>query len=410
MDMDVIVCGAGPAGIAAALAADANGAKTMLIERAGMVGGMATEGMINVFCGDASSALYEEIFEKLVVRIGHRKVYDTEELKAFLLEKLAASGVHPLQHAAVFGAKLADGHIDGVQTLENGGVREHRAGIYIDCTGNGDLAAACGVPYTLGRETDGAMQPVTVYVRIGGIDTAAYRKHVESEGEALQKALTEAGRRGELAPEACALRLIPEKREGYINLNMTNALGIDGTSSEELTCAEWHCRMQIPGILSFIRRNVQGCGNAYVVQTGAYAGIRESRHFRAAYMLHEDDLAEGKIFEDWCVSNAQNAFNVHNMSGAGVDQTGKSCANRYTIPYRSLRAEGVSNLLLAGRNIGGTHMAHSSYRVMPICMAMGQAAGTAAAMAAKEQCAPGEINVAALQKKLTAQGVCAPSA
>ena len=108
------------------------------------------------------------------------------------------------------------------------------------------------------------------------------------------------------------------------------------------------------------------------------------------------------------MANAQNGFNVHNMTGAGSDATGRPCAARYTLPYRSLCAAGVDNLLLAGRCIGGTHMAHSSYRVIPICMAMGQAAGTAAAMAAAAGCGTAGIDVGALQRTLLSRGVTAP--
>ena len=151
-----------------------------------------------------------------------------------------------------------------------------------------------------------------------------------------------------------------------------------------------------------------GCAGAHVVQTGAYAGIRESRHFAADYIVTENDLADGRVFDDWCVANAQNSFNVHNMTGAGGDVTGRSCAARYTLPYRSLCAAGLSNLLLAGRCIGGTHMAHSSYRVIPICMAMGQAAGTAAAMAAAAGCTVSGIDVRRMQSILISRGVTPP--
>ena len=410
MEYDVIVCGAGPAGLAAALEADRQGARTLLIERDGMVGGMATQGMLNVFCGDAPSALYGEIFAKLVRRMAHRKAFDIEELKAFFLDKLAASGVKTLLHAAVLDAQVGGGRVTGLRTLENGGIGSHAGKIYIDCTGNGDLAAACGVPFTLGRETDGAMQPVTVYIRLGGVDAETFLKLERSDLDALQRELTAAGERGEIDPAACALRLIPEKRDGYLNLNMTNATGVDGTDSEALTAAEFRCRGQIPSLLAFIRARVPGCENAYVIQTGAYAGIRESRHFAADYIVTENDLADGRVFDDWCVANAQNSFNVHNMTGAGGDVTGRSCAARYTLPYRSLCAEGFDNLLLAGRCIGGTHMAHSSYRVIPICMAMGQAAGTAAALAAADGCAVSDIDTGRMQSILISRGVTPPGA
>ena len=408
MQYDVIVCGAGPAGLAAALEADLQGARTLLVERDGMVGGMAAGGMLNVFCGDAPSALYGEIFEKLVRRMAHRKAFDNEELKAFFLDKLETSGMETLLHASVLGADVEDGRIRTLRTLENGGPGAYEGKVFIDCTGNGDLAAACGVPFTLGRETDGSMQPVTVYVRLGGIDSETFLQLNAEDRAALQRKLTAAGERGEIDPAACALRLIPEKRDGYMNLNMTNATGVDGTDSRALTAAEFRCRRQIPSLLAFIRANVPGCENAHVIQTGAYAGIRESRHFKADYIVNENDLADGRVFDDWCVANAQNSFNVHNMTGAGGDVTGRSCAARYTLPYRSLCAAGLDNLLLAGRCIGGTHMAHSSYRVIPICMAMGQAAGTAAAMAAAAGCAAAKIDVRALQRTLLSRGVTAP--
>ncbi len=410
---DIIILGAGPAGMAAALAADQNGARVLLAEKQGFVGGMSTEGLLNVFCGDASGALMNEFNEKLIVQVGNKRLrrnYDTEALKEYWLRRLLSSRIELLLHTGFFDAQMRGGEIVSVRLLLKSGLETHSAAVYIDCSGDGDLARACGVPYTLGRSGDGAAQPATLMVRLGGIRTAELTEHAENEADALQALLQEAVHGGRVPAPAGHVILIPEIRDGIVTLNMTNATGVNGTDSRSLTKAELTCRAQVKPLLDFVRAHVRGCENAYVLQTAAYTGARETRHFHGRHILHEDEMRASTIFTDWCVTHAAGGFNIHNMSGSGSDKTAKANPGVYTIPYRSLLPLGVNNLLLAGRCISGTHVAHGSYRHMPVCLATGQAAGTAAALAVQAGLRPAQLDVSALQATLLAQGVKAPDA
>jgi hypothetical protein len=191
---------------------------------------------------------------------------------------------------------------------------------------------------------------------------------------------------------------------------MTNVTSVDGTDMKSLTNAEILARRQIPGIVEFLRRVLPGYENCYVINTGTRIGIRESRRFKGDFLLREDHILSNTIFDDWVVSRADYGFAVHNITGSGSDESGKILYNHkgYTIPYGCFLPVGIENLYLNGRNISGTHLAHSNYRVMPICMAMGQAAGTAAALAVKAGNLTRKVNVTELQRNLLSQGVAPP--
>ncbi|MCI5647816.1 MAG: FAD-dependent oxidoreductase [Fusicatenibacter sp.] len=194
-----------------------------------------------------------------------------------------------------------------------------------------------------------------------------------------------------------------------MTLNMTNAIGIDGTNAEDLTKGYIRCRKQIPQILSFLREHVPGYENCYLIKTGSQLGVRETRHFKGLKTITEEDIRQARVFEDWAVTRAHFNFDVHNITGAGLDETGeqKGFTQRhgYTIPYGCFVPVKIDGLLLAGRIISGTHMAHSNFRVMPICANMGQAVGVAAALCCKKHCQPRELPVRELQQSLRKWGV-----
>ena len=170
--------------------------------------------------------------------------------------------------------------------------------------------------------------------------------------------------------------------------NMTNVTDIDGTSAEDLTKAEIICRKQLKPIVDFLREFAPGYENCYLHSTAPLIGIRETRHFAGEEALTEEDITTARVFENWVVKGAWFNFDVHNITGAGLDKTGAqkhfTQQKGYTIPYGCLIPKNMENLLLSGRNISGTHMAHSNFRAMPICMATGFAAGIAATLSIRE--------------------------
>ena len=248
--------------------------------------------------------------------------------------------------------------------------------------------SSAGAEYVLGRETDGSMQPATLMFKIGGVDMeravfpGSFETTVETEKGELQ-ALAK-----QLLPHPAGhVLLYRSPIPGIVTVNMTNAIRIDGTSAESLTEAEIICRKQIPVIIDFLREYVPGYENCYAVAAASMMGVRETRHFKGLYTLNEWDILKKEVFADWIVRGAEFNFDVHNMTGGSLDKTGVQAhfpANTsYTIPYRCCIPEKIHGLLLAGRNISGTHMAHSNYRVMPICVAMGEGVGVAAALAVR---------------------------
>lgn len=184
---------------------------------------------------------------------------------------------------------------------------------------------------------------------------------------------------------------------------MTNAIEIDGTDAEDLTKATLICRRQMDDIVRYLREFVPGYENCFILSSASLMGIRETRHFKGRYTLNEQDILEAKVFEDYVVKDAYFNFDIHNISGSGLDKTGVqkhfSQEKGYTIPYRCLLPEKKENLLLCGRNISGTHMAHSNFRVMPICVGIGEAAGAAARIALFKSCSL--TDVIELQERLS---------
>ena len=185
---------------------------------------------------------------------------------------------------------------------------------------------------------------------------------------------------------------------------MTNAIDIDGTKAEDLTKATITCRKQMDDIVKYLREFVPGFEKCFVISSASLMGIRETRHFKGKYTLTKQDILEAKVFDDYVVKDAHFNFDVHNITGSGLDVTGVqhkfTQQNGYTIPYGCLLPEKKENLLLCGRNISGTHMAHSNFRVMPICVGIGEAVGTAAALAVSKNCGLYQVSAAEIRTKI----------
>ena len=237
------------------------------------------------------------------------------------------------------------------------------------------------------REEDNKMQPATMMFKVGGVDydravfLGTFEATYETENGELQ-----ALARQHIPHPAGHILNYRSTLPGVVTCNMTNVTGIDGTNAEDLTKATLACRRQLDSIIAYLRKFVPGYEKCFLLSSAALIGIRETRHFKGKYTLTGEDILDARVFEDYVVKDAYFNFDVHNITGAGLDKTGAqkyfAQTKGYTIPYRCLLPAVKQNLLLCGRNISGTHMAHSNFRVMPICVGIGEAAGTAAAMAA----------------------------
>lgn len=406
---DVIVAGSGPSGFAAAVAAARNGAKTLIIEAQSSIGGVSTSGLMSHFTGRVESKLYSEILDR-----AHTKNYfdcadktkiDPELLKITYLEMLREAGVEILLYTLVCGVIKDGNKVKGVITESKSGRTAFLASAVIDGTGDGDVACLAGAEYFLGRENDAKMQPATLMFKVGGVDMTraplppSFETKVETakgELQALAKKI--------LPFPAGHVLLYSSPIPGIVTCNMTNCIDVDGTKAEDLTRAEVVCRMQMEPIVKFLREYVSGFENCYIVSAASLIGVRETRHFKGVKQLNETDIIEARQFDDWVVRDAWFNFDVHNMSGASLDATGVQKEFKqnkgYTIPYGCMVPEKIDGLLLTGRNISGTHMAHSSFRAMPVCVGIGEACGTAAALAVKNGTELRNINHHDIQKLL----------
>ncbi|HEX7715203.1 MAG TPA: FAD-dependent oxidoreductase [Bacillota bacterium] len=418
-DVEVLVVGAGPAGFSAAVNAARNGARTMLLEQSGSVGGVATSGQMSHWTGSTRGGFYEELLERANdfadgrVQFEHcpaRQVINPEKLKTVMLEMLHEAGVMLQLYTFVCEPILEGERITGVVTESKSGREAIKAGIVIDASGDGDIAARAGVPFYKGRESDGKMQPMTLMFKVAGVDTerAVFPGGFEETYQVPAGDLQTLGRRNLPFPAGHVL-LYRTSLPGVVTCNMTNCIDVDGTSVTDLTRADYFCRLQLDRIVDFLHTYVPGFEQCYLISSGAMIGVRETRHFQGEYTLTEQDILNARVFDDWAVTKAHFNFDIHNLSGSGLDETG--CQKKfgqpegYTIPYRSLVPLKIDNLLLAGRNISGTHLAHSNFRVMPICVNMGQAAGTAAALCIQDRLSPRRLDVGKLQERLRMHGV-----
>jgi len=408
-EVDVLVVGGGPAGFSAAVNAARQGARTMLIDQAGSVGGMATVGLMSHWTGNTKGGFYEEILERSK-DCDDPQIINPEKLKTVMLDMLYEAGVILQLYTFACGVIMEDNVIQGVITESKSGREAILAKIIVDASGDGDIAAKAGVPCYKGRETDGKMQPMTLMFKVAGVDMerAVLPGSFETTFEVPAGDLQTLAKR-HLPHPAGHVLLYRSSLPGIITCNMTNCIDVDGTKAEDLTKAEYVCRKQIEPIVNFLRKFVPGFENCYVISSGGIVGVRETRHFEGEYTLTEDDILEARVFDDWAVTKAHFNFDIHNLTGSGLDENGVQKLfpqkKGYTIPYRCFVPKKVDNLLLAGRNISGTHKAHSNFRVMPICANMGQAVGIAAALCVKYSVKPRQLDVSKLQAVLKAQGV-----
>ena len=416
--VDVLVLGAGPAGIGAAVSAARQGASTMLIEQMGDVGGISTSGMMSHWTGNTRGGIYEEILDRSAALADSadygfngspRQIIDPERLKTALLEMLAEAGVDLLLYTFACDPIQEGKQLRGVVIENKSGRQAVFAKIVIDCTGDGDIAARSGATFVKGRETDGSMQPASIMFKVCGVDysRAVFPGKFEDYIDIPAGEIQSLGKANLPFPAGHVL-LYRSSLPGVVTCNMTNCIGVDGTNTRDLVKATMICRGQLAPILDFLHEYVPGYETCYLLSSASLIGVRETRHFKGLQTLTEEDIRASRVFPDWAVTHASFNFDVHNMSGNGLDETGAQdafTATYYTIPYGCLVPETIDGLLLAGRNISGTHMAHANYRVMPICANMGQAAGTAAAICVKENIQPRQLDVKQLQKILLENGV-----
>lgn len=416
--VDVLVIGSGPAGFSAAVNCGRLGLDVMLIEQSGIIGGVAVSGLMSHWTGQTEGPFYEELLAKAASAtkdyhyapgkiLPHTHIIDTEKTELVMIGMLQDAHVKTLLYTFA-SAPIMDGEkVVGCIIENKQGRQVVYARIVIDASGDGDIAAKAGVPFHLGRESDGKMQPVTLMFRVGGVDMehAIFPGEFEDNIQDIQTV----GKKYFKDKNLGHVLLYPGAHPGEVTVNMTNCVGVNPLDAQEISEAEFVCRKQIPEIITFLRKFVPGYSRCYWLETAPILGVRESRHFEGEYTITAEDITSGKVFPDWIVTRAFFNFDIHGLDLPGLDPTGdQSSFNgkpKYTIPLRCFVPKKINGLLLAGRNISGTHVAHSNYRVMPICMNMGQGVAAVCAVALANGVEPRAASIEKVHAILKKQGV-----
>jgi 2-polyprenyl-6-methoxyphenol hydroxylase-like FAD-dependent oxidoreductase len=423
-DVDVLVVGGGPAGVPAAVAAAREGARTLLVESGGALGGTWTLAMQThatyfndgrrVIAGGIAAeivsrlhalAAAEDPAEKLRAKPGGFWVcFDHEAMKGVLDDMVIESGAEMLLHTTCTGVMLDGDAVAGVVTESKSGRQAVRARVTVDCTGDADVVHFAGAPTLKGREHDGRCQPVTVTFLLADVDfdrAVAFCVEDRDRWRALE---AEARRRGELTIPSEMRVGAPTLWPGVTYHNQTRILHVDSTSAEDLTRAEIEGRRQVREAVAFYRRHVPGFERCRLMATGSRVGLRESRRIQGEYTLTADDVLSARRFPDAVARHAY-YIDVHNPDGFGLE--GRSGPDLrppdgrfYEVPYGCLLPRGREQILAAGRCISADREALGSARTTVCCAQLGQAAGLAAALAARSGVTARHVNGADLSRRL----------
>ena len=419
-EVDVLVCGGGPAGFCAAVAAARAGAKALLVEQTNCLGGIATAGGHNHICLFTAWASDQQVvggipFEmaERVVAMGYGHLsgrgsvdFELDGMKLALEQLAAEAGVTLLYHTLFADALVEDGRVIGAAIQNKSGRQAVLARCVIDATGDADVAASAGAPYEMGRPADGACQPATLMFTIGGVDwprVCAFRKG-DYKLTDVWRAAQDAGDMEPFQNQIMGWWFTPT-RPDQVGVNFTHLVGVDCTNAASITAATIEGRRQAFHMIPVFRKYVPGMERCYLVSTAALLGTRESRRIVGQVVLTDDDILRQRPWPD-AVCYGSFFIDVHNCTGPGMDgETFRPEPGfKYPIPYRCMVPRGIANLLVAGRCISVTHRALGSTRVMPQCAALGEAAGAAAALSIQDDCPPSALDVGRLQAHLRRAG------
>jgi hypothetical protein len=438
---DVVVAGAGTAGIVAAIAAARQGAGTLLLERGGFVGGHIasqllehSEGWYDSRGNQIVGGLPQELVDRLIAcgaSPGHvrddtgytrmRVPINHDEFKSIASLMVAEAGVKTLLHSPIVAVMHAGRAPAGLIVENKSGRQAYEAKVVVDCTGDADIACLAGAAFHRQGRADGLTQPVSLLFKIGGIDFNPLLDYVEAHPEDFKLGVEPSALRGQdhvnlwgfgqllaRGHQAGVVSLFRNElhfsgwtRTGEAVVNVTRH-SADGADAEELSAAEVVLRRQVLEFVQFFRAYVPGCSHVFLAGSAACVGVRETRRILGLATLTDQDVMRTRRRPDGI---AQGGFPIdaHDPMGTSMEFSQEVSA-AYDIPYGCLVPQGVRGLLVAGRCISAERRALASARITGTCMAMGQAAGTAAALCAKGSLDPKDLPVVELQRALLGAG------
>ena len=407
---DVLVCGGGPAGTAAALAAARTGVSVQLIEVAGCLGGVWTAGLLTkVLDSENKSGIMAELLNEFstrgsaVAKQSGGTVYDPEIAKLVLEEMCIDAGVKIRLHTRLVGAVTdTSNRLVAILTESKSGREAWQAERFVDCSGDGDLAAHAGCRFDVGSGPQCTCQPMSMLALLTGIDPDKIAPYIRESGSAAKSRLLKIMEDNGIAPSYRAPTL-RHLHDGIYSLMTNHEYGVSAFDPDAITAATIRARREIHTIVEGLRKLGEPWSHLSVVATAEQIGIREGRRIRGRYAITAEDLANGLKHEQ-AVCTVKFPIDVHALSNQGnkeIDRDFKSGGSKpYDIPYPALIAADVDGLLMAGRCISGDFIAHSSYRVTGNAVPIGEAAGRAAAISVQQNVMPHELNWKAIQRQL----------
>ncbi len=410
-DFDIVIVGAGASGITAAVSASLEGARVLLLEKSGIVGGNLTAGHVGPPMGRYEKNTAADKINKLLSTSG-QVVQDFEMAKILLMRLVKEHNITLYLNCALADVIKENDRITHVIYTSQNGLQAVSAKVFVDATGDGVLSYLAGEDVEVGR-LDGLTQPSTIMFTVEGI--AEWQKLIcqhEEMDTPLKKGnylelCKNACQNGELPHSVNIVRLYSGLADDERMVNATQANGYDTLSLTDYTKAQHELREQMLSVIEFLKNNVEGFENIRIKDSSDIIGVRESRRVMGKYILTAADMIEKRRFHDVVVHNAAFPIDIHNSSGAGqAEGDGLPVQiEKYDIPYRALIPLKNKNLLLSGCAIIGTHRAHASYRVMNIAMNVGEAVGATSALAVKQELLPCDVDAKDIQNVLTARGI-----
>ncbi len=401
---DLIVIGGGISGVAAAVSGAREGLSVLLLEKFGSLGGAMSNSLVFPFMrhrvrGENGRLSSAGIFTEMKERKAKYNDASWETYKNVFDDMTSEAGVDVLFHTTAFEAVCDGRTVRSVKVATKAGVMEFSADFFIDASGDGELIAMTGCDYQLGRESDGYCQPMTTCFRMSGVDLEKFRE----EEPLLQEKYKEYQKEGKLINPRENILFFVGVGEGVLHLNTTRIIKHDPTDPFDVSRAEMLARRQVVEMVDFMKKNSTAFENASLVSVANHIGVRESRKLKGVHILSADELKACTDFED-TIALGNYAIDIHNPTGTGTYIYQFKDGEYYRIPYRSLLPKEYDNMLVAGRCLSADHEAHSSVRIMPICACMGEAAGTAIAIAHKTNKNVHTVDVQALRARLLEKG------
>ena len=411
---DLIVVGGGFAGVAAAISAAKQNIDVLLIEKYNSLGGAAVNSLVMPFMPfwthmtkkEEKVFLSGDIFLEIIAEMnkisGHKEIsigFDEEILKLVLNRMALKYGVNLLFNTTVTQAVVSNGKITSVKALGKSLPLELFADNFIDATGDAELSMLAGCSFKVGREKDELCQPMTLCFRMSGVDK---KKFCQNQSK-INPLYNQFKQKGLIKNPREDVLIFGNFNDGVLHFNSTRIVKRNPTDPFEVTKAEIEAREQVFELHNFLKENIEGFENSRVLSTALQIGIRESRKIDGEYTLTVEDLKTLARFDD-AIAVANYDIDIHNPEGSGTSHYYFEDGQWYEIPYRCLIPKNMNNLLVAGRCISSTHEAQASYRIMPFCAELGQAAGTAVAVAVKNNTSVRNVDVGLIQKILRIQG------